>query len=593
MANALSRATSGALPETGLSWEEAVARFLDWAVRGGHLKGDSPKAHASDLRIVGALLSERFGIIDPRDVRDTHIEEVLRCEADRGMSEGTRRRRFDAVRQLYKYAVRHGLADLNPTDDMKPPRRSYVETPMVPPGDFCRLRLEVRNVLEDVLLLTLGLTGARHSELLKIDLSDIDRYLPGVTFRNAKGGKRRTVPLSPRLALAWDRYEQARPATNCPAAFVTQDGKRLTKRVLYRMWHRWLRGAGLADSGYVPHSCRVTFCTFLDRTGADDRTIGELMGHGPKSMPERYTRTDMPRKIVAVAWLEEALLAPGQGVFGDCPVEIAGAGVQIGGRGIEPGVPEHLRQGVQVTSALQHETRERMPQRVEGAASRDRGALEGTSQYGRQALAAQRGVGDRREQPVVFTQRAQLQPVGQGIHEAGGQGQQPALSALAALDPHGPLGQIDGRHLQGQQFRLAQAREHEQPQYGPVAEGMGEGRLSLRGGEEPVALFYRQPGRKGTFALRDGDAEEWVGVCVPIVPQVLPQGPERRETAGDAVRPVPLRPEPRDVAANESAVNVLRLEAPAGITETADEQPEVGGVGGNGQRTAVTLDFQI
>ena len=592
MANAPNEATSGALPGTSLVWEEAVARFLEWGRRKARpFREQTLGSYESDLRFWGACFSER-GIAGPGAVTSADVEGAIESKTEWAPS--TKGRRLNCLSYFYrKWAVRHGFADRNPVEGVERPGRRDNEYPMVSPDDFCRMRLQACNVLEAALLLTLALTGVRHSELLGINLSDIDRELPGVTIRDGKGGKTRVVPLSPRLAKAWTLYLQERSETECTALFVTADGKRLTKRVTNRMWKRWLRDAGLAGGGYVVHSCRVTFNTLLDRLGVDQRTIAELMGHGPKNMTVWYTRTDMPRKQDAVARLDEALLGLPQRMLGHGAVQVAGAGVQVGGRGVEPGVPEHLRQGIQVAAALQHEAREGVPQRVEGAAFRDPSALEGTSQYGREALAAQRGVADRREQPVVPTQPAEFQPVGQLVHEAGGQGQQPALSALAALDPHGALGQIDGRHLQGQQLRLAQATEHEQPQYGPVTEGMGEGGLSLCGGEEPVALFRRQPGGKGTFPLRDGHPQEGVGLGVPVVPDVLPEGAERGEPPGDAVRLVPLGAQPRDVAPDELAVNVLRTETVGGLPETAEEQPEVGGVSGDGQQTAVTLDFQI
>ncbi|MBM3501135.1 MAG: hypothetical protein FJX74_20985, partial [Armatimonadetes bacterium] len=333
-------------------WSEQTLRSYDYALRGW----------AQDF-------CER-GLTDPRDVTSADVEAVIASKTD--WNDSTKTQRLNALSSFYKRALKTGAADRNAVDCERPPRTDN-EWPMILPEDFRRMRaLGVRDVREDALLLTLALTGVRHDELLGIDLGDLIPNLPGIGIKKAKGGKKREVPLSPVAAETLRRYLPERPSTNCPALFLQANGKRLTKRVLSRMWHRWLRDAGLADSGYVVHSTRVTFNTLLAWAGFDRRTVEELMGHGTRrDMNPKYTRTDMPRKVWAVATLESALLAPGQGVSADGPVQVASAGVQVSGGCVEPGVPEHLTQRVEVATALQHETRERMPQVVQGAAFGD------------------------------------------------------------------------------------------------------------------------------------------------------------------------------------------------------------------------------
>jgi site-specific recombinase XerC len=573
------------------SWSEPIAAFLTWGRKKRRpFSGETVSTYKCALRFWATALCER-GIAEPREVAPADVEAVIDSKGWAGTTKG---QRLNALSSFFEWARKHERADGNPVEDVERPAREDNEWPMLPPEHFCRMLACARDVLERALLLALGLTGARHDELLSIDGRDIIRDLPGVKIRKGKGGKGREVPLTPAAVEALNHYLRERPVTDCPALFVTKSGRRLTKRVLYRMWDHWLRDAGLADSGYVPHSCRVTFNTLLAWASFDRRTLNELMGHGTRrDMDVKYTRTDMPRKVWAVNVLERELLASGQGVFADGPVQIAGAGMQVGGGRIQSGVPEHLRQRVETTPALQHQTGEAVPQVVQGAPFADPRTAQGAAQDGRQTLPSQWRVGVGGEQTPMLAERAQLQPIGQGAYQTQGHGQDPALPALPAFDPHGALRQIDGRDLQGEQFRLAQPGEQQQPQYGAVPVGVGHGGLPLGSREEAVAFLHGQPGGQGAFPLRDGDAQERIGVRVPIVAQIPPQRAQRGEAAGDGVRLVSLGAQPRDVLPDGLPANVFRPEALAGFTETAEEETEVAGVTADGRGASVALDGQV
>jgi hypothetical protein len=139
--------------------------------------------------------------------------------------------------------------------------------------------------------------------------------------------------------------------------------------------------------------------------------------------------------------------------------------------------------------------------------------------------------------------------------------------------------------------RLPQPAEQQQPQYGAVPVGVGDGGRPLGSREEALAFLNGQPSGQGAPAARDGDAEEGVTLRVPVVPQVAPERAQRGEAARDAVGLVPFGAKPGDVLTHDLAVNVLRSERPG--TNKPAEQPEVGGVGGDGRGTAVAVDFQI
>ena len=102
-----------------------------------------------------------------------------------------------------------------------------------------------------------------------------------------------------------------RLATQSHRLFVSQFGKPLCGRAISRMLARTLGKAGLSGRGITPHKLRHTFATHLIRSGADIRTVQELLGHADIGTTARYLHSDVRTKLAAVEKLEGMLGAAG------------------------------------------------------------------------------------------------------------------------------------------------------------------------------------------------------------------------------------------------------------------------------------------
>jgi integrase/recombinase XerC len=132
-------------------------------------------------------------------------------------------------------------------------------------------------------------TGIRCSELVGLDVSEIDRA--GRMIRVlGKGRKERIVPFGGRAGSALDTYlpvrNQARPPTD--ALFVNARGSRLTDRSVRLLVAKRVKAVALARR-VSPHTLRHSFATHLLERGADLRAIQELLGHASLSTTQRYT----------------------------------------------------------------------------------------------------------------------------------------------------------------------------------------------------------------------------------------------------------------------------------------------------------------
>ena len=139
---------------------------------------------------------------------------------------------------------------------------------------------------ERMLLTTAYACGLRISELLHLQVTDIDSARMVVNVRQGKGAKDRQVPLSPRL-LAELRQWWCRHRTK-PWLFPGQQaGKALSAGQAQRICRRVVQRAQLKKSGSM-HTLRHSYATHLLEAGVDVVTVQKLLGHSDLSTTARY-----------------------------------------------------------------------------------------------------------------------------------------------------------------------------------------------------------------------------------------------------------------------------------------------------------------
>ncbi|BDG08255.1 tyrosine recombinase XerC [Anaeromyxobacter paludicola] len=225
-------------------------------------------------------------------------------------------RKLSALRTLYRYLVREGLAEANPARAVASPKRpknlptvlpeeevaALVETPTRRAAGeepaSAPLALRDRAFLE----LLYG-SGLRVAELCGLDLPDLDLG-EGLVRVLGKRRKERIVPFGAEARGALRRYlDEVRPALAAGkdhaggarrAVFLNYRGGRLSTRSVARRLDGWVLASGLPRHVH-PHVLRHCFATHLLGNGADLRAIQELLGHASLSTTQRYTHLDWKR----------------------------------------------------------------------------------------------------------------------------------------------------------------------------------------------------------------------------------------------------------------------------------------------------------
>ena len=217
----------------------------------------------------------------------------------RQYSKATIARKLATLRSFYKFLLKRGRLSSNPVTPVRTPKQEkrlprFLEYEQVkklletPPTDSW-LGARDRAILE-----TLYSTGIRVSELVALDMDDID-FLGEVVHVRGKGKKERIAPIGSAALQAIQHYmefrskrQQAGSHFDPKVLFVNKHGGRLSTRSVRRKMDKYLKIAGL-DPAISPHTLRHSFATHMLNSGADLRSVQELLGHQSLSTTQIYT----------------------------------------------------------------------------------------------------------------------------------------------------------------------------------------------------------------------------------------------------------------------------------------------------------------
>ncbi|MBU2535494.1 MAG: tyrosine-type recombinase/integrase [Chloroflexota bacterium] len=159
-------------------------------------------------------------------------------------------------------------------------RKPETLPPYYDPGDFEGLVAQARKGLyhqtaaqkrrNEALLLTFAYTGLRKSELLELQVCDLDFNRQCILVRLGKGRRQRVIPMSERIVIPL--RQQCAGKTAQQKVFNGLNG-----RSVYRIVTGLAKAAGL--DGFHPHSLRHFFATQLLEKGANLREVQLLLGH--------------------------------------------------------------------------------------------------------------------------------------------------------------------------------------------------------------------------------------------------------------------------------------------------------------------------
>jgi integrase/recombinase XerC len=282
--------------------EARLVRFLSYLEGEKRRSAHTVKAYEVDLR----------QLLDHLEQKALPLEKVT-LPALRGflvqlgdLAATSRARKLSAVRTFFEYLQRLGQVAQNPATGLLSPKLPKPLPKALPEAEAAALvqtpsSKSLLGLRDRALLELLYGGGLRVAELCGLDLDALDLASSEIRVLG-KGSKERIVPVpgqAQEAVEAWLRRRgelllKPRPKQAPQALFLNYRGGRLTVRSVARHLDRYAQVCAI-QRHVSPHALRHSFATHLLNSGADLRSIQELLGHASLSTTQRYTAVSWER----------------------------------------------------------------------------------------------------------------------------------------------------------------------------------------------------------------------------------------------------------------------------------------------------------
>jgi len=258
---------------------------------------NTKKAYKGDIEdFIDFVEKSTFDVVDHQTIR-AYIVSIYKELKKSSLS-----RKVSSIKVFFKFMKRKGYIEENTALVIKNPRiekhlpKFYTIDEIFHFLDFLPKDgwLNMRNKAIFELMYSAGM---RAQEALDVNMNDI--HLDGMWVKvKGKGGKERILPFGEKAKHAIEEYlpyrKQKSKATGKSPLFVNASGIRLSYRGLLKIMKKHQLKAHLFKD-LALHGIRHSFATHMLDSGADLRTIQELLGHSKLSTTQKYTHVSMDK----------------------------------------------------------------------------------------------------------------------------------------------------------------------------------------------------------------------------------------------------------------------------------------------------------
>lgn len=231
----------------------------------------------------------------PPQIDRGQVQAWIAQMLDAGASPATAAARLAGVRQFSKWLAEEGEIDADPLLRVTAPKGDMPITPVLSEDDLKALVKVcqgpgLRERRDEAMVRLMAETGMRASELIGLEVDDVDLVRGLAVIRRGKGGKGRIAPFGSQTGRALDRYIRARrghPAAGSKALWLGARTKQPLSVPGFRM--TLAQRADAAGIGHLhPHMLRHTAASRWLMAGGTEGGLMSIAGWSTRDMLSRY-----------------------------------------------------------------------------------------------------------------------------------------------------------------------------------------------------------------------------------------------------------------------------------------------------------------
>lgn len=274
---------------------EDIESFIDYLKEIKKASENTRISYRRDLLQMCMYLKEQ-GIERTDKVTRTSLDLYLLYLEKEGKATTTISRMLATMKAFFHYEAGAGIIKQDPAELLKAPKiqKKIPRILTVEEIDALLAQPSGRNakeVRDKAMLELLYATGIRVSELVHLEMADLDMSIGFITCRDGK--RTRMIPFGKNAKKALAVYlEESRDTLlkggDTSWLFTNCSGQPMSRQGFWKIIKFYGERAGI-QGDITPHSLRHALAAHLLRNGADIRAVQRIMGHSDPTTTQMYT----------------------------------------------------------------------------------------------------------------------------------------------------------------------------------------------------------------------------------------------------------------------------------------------------------------
>lgn len=251
-------------------------------------------SYQRDLMQLSSFLEDK-GITEVEKVTRTSLNSYILFLEKEGKATTTISRELASMKAFFNYMYKEGRIRKDPAELLKAPKIEKKAPVILSVNEVNALlgqpgMATPKEIRDKAMLELLYATGIRVSELIGLELTDLNMQVGYITCRD--GQKERMVPFGKTAKQALGVYlERGRlellKGKESTWLFTNCSGKAMSRQGFWKIIKFYGEKAGI-QADITPHTLRHSFAAHLIRGGADIHAVQAMLGHSDSTTTHMY-----------------------------------------------------------------------------------------------------------------------------------------------------------------------------------------------------------------------------------------------------------------------------------------------------------------